>query len=144
MIHGLGAATLTLMFGTHRQSDGSGGHDRLQIRSVARADGIELRLSGELTLATVNVFQEQLHDSEAAGPDVLVIDLRQLRFVDSLAIGELIAADTRSRDAGRRLMLITAPGPVERLLALTGVDGRLRTASKPPEITEPERDLGHE
>ena len=69
--------------------------------------------------------------------DVLVIDLRQLRVVDSLAIGELIAADKRSRDAGRRLTLITAPGPVERLLALAGVDGRLRTASEPPEITEP-------
>jgi anti-anti-sigma factor len=132
------------MFGTHRQSDGRGGHDRLHIQSIARADGIALRLSGELTLATVNVFQQQLRDSEAASPDVLVIDLRQLRFVDSLAIGELIAADKRSRDAGRRLILITGPGPVERLLALTGVDAKLRTASEPPELTEPERGLGHE
>jgi anti-anti-sigma factor len=108
----------------------------LQIRSIARADGIELRLSGELTLATVHVFQDQLRDSEAAGPDVLVVDLRQLRFLDSLAIGQLIAAVMRLRDAGRRLTLITAPGPVERLLALTGVDARLQTASEPPESTE--------
>ena len=137
MIHGPGSATLTPMFSTHRATDGSGGRDRLQIRSIPRADGIELRLSGELTLATLHVLQDQLRDSEAARPRVLVIDVRQLKFLDSLAIGELIAADKRSRDVGRRLTLITAPGPVERLLALSGVDGRLRTASEPPEITEP-------
>ena len=136
MIHGLGAATLSLMFGTPRESDG-GGRDRLQIRSIPRADGIELRLSGELTLATLHVLQDQLRDSEAARPRVLVIDVRQLKFLDSLAIGELIGADKRSRDVGRRLTLITAPGPVERLLAVAGVDGRLRTASESPEITEP-------
>jgi anti-anti-sigma factor len=136
MIHELGAATLILMFGTHRESDG-GGRDRLLIRSIPRADGIELRLSGELTLATLHVFQDQLRDSKAARSDVLVIDVRQLEFLDSLAIGELIGADKRSRDVGRRLTLITAPGPVERLLAVAGVDGRLRTASESPEITEP-------
>ena len=136
MIHGPGSATLTPMFSTHRATDGSGGRDRLQIRSIPRADGIELRLSGELTLATLHVFQDQLRDSEAARPDVLVIDVRQLKFVDSLAIGELIAADKRSRGVGRRLTLITAPGPVERLLAVAGVDGRLRTASERPETTE--------
>ena len=135
MIHGPGSATLTPMFSTHRATDGSGGRDRLQIRSIPRADGIELRLSGELTLATLHLLQDQLRDSEAARPRVLVIDVRQLKFLDSLAIGELIAADKRSRDVGRRLTLITAPGPVERLLAVAGVDGRLRTASEPPEIT---------
>jgi anti-anti-sigma factor len=124
------------MFGTHRESDG-GGRDRLQIRSIPREDGIELRLSGELTLATLHVLQNRLADFEAARPDVLVIDVRQLRFVDSLAIGELIAVDKRSRSVGRRLTLITVPGPVERLLALAGVDDRLRTTSEPPEITEP-------
>jgi anti-anti-sigma factor len=109
----------------------------LQIRSIPRADGIELRLSGELTLATLHVLQDQLRDSEAARPRVLVIGVRELKFLDSLAIGELIAADKRSRDVGRRLTLITAAGPVERLLVLAGVNRRLRTASEPPEMTEP-------
>jgi len=114
-----------------------GGHDRLEIQAVPRADGAELRLSGELTIATLNAFKDQLRDTEVSAPEVLVIDLRQLRFLDSLAIGELIAADKRSRKVGRRLTLVTAAGPVERLLAMSGVDGRLHLRDTPPEIGVP-------
>jgi anti-sigma B factor antagonist len=102
--------------------------DRLQIRSVPRADGVELRLAGELTLATVSDLRERLDATEPAEPPMLVLDLRHVRFLDSTALAALIAADARSR----RLILVTAPGAVERLLALTGLDRRFETAARPP------------
>jgi anti-sigma B factor antagonist len=122
---------------TLEQPEARGGRDRLQIRSVPRADGAELQLAGELTLATLNAFREKLREIEAEAPDVLVVDLRQLRFVDSLALGELVATDRRSRAARRRLMLVTAAGPVERVLAVTGLDGRLQIRHEPPGPGEP-------
>jgi anti-sigma B factor antagonist len=122
---------------TLEQPEARGGRDRLQIRSVPRADGAELQLAGELTLATLNAFREKLREIEAEAPDLLVIDLRQLRFVDSLALGELVATDRRSRAARRRLMLVTAAGPVERVLAVTGLDGRLQIRHEPPGFGEP-------
>jgi anti-sigma B factor antagonist len=122
---------------TLEQPEARGGRDRLQIRSVPRADGAELQLAGELTLATLNAFREKLREIEAEAPDLLVIDLRQLRFVDSLALGELVATDRRSRAARRRLMLVTAAGPVERVLAVTGLDGRLQIRHEPPGLGEP-------
>jgi anti-anti-sigma factor len=123
--------------GTLEQPEARGGRDRLQIRSVPRADGAELQLAGELTLATLNAFREKLREIEAAAPGVLVIDLRQLRFVDSLALGELIATGRRSRAAGRQLMLVTATGPVERLLAMTGLDAWLQIRHESPGLGEP-------
>ena len=84
-----------------------GGGDRLQIQSVARADGAELRLSGDLTVATLERFVDRLRDAETSDVELLVIDLRELRFLVSVALGALVAADQRSRGVGRRLMLIS-------------------------------------
>jgi anti-anti-sigma factor len=112
--------------------DGRGGADRIEIETALRADRADIRLAGELTLATAERFAQALAELEDRRPEVLVIDLRRLRFLDSVALGELVAADTRSRRHGRRLVFLTAEGPIERLLALTGLDRRLETAAEPP------------
>ena len=115
----------------------SGQTDRLQVQPVARADGAELQLVGELTLATVSDLQDRLRETESTDPGLLILDLRQVRFVDSSALAAIIAADARSRTLGRRLMLVTVPGAVERLLALTGLDRRFETSARPPAATGP-------
>jgi hypothetical protein len=43
-----------------------------------------------------------------------------------------VVADKRSRRDGRRLIVVIAPGPVERLVTLTGLASRLETAAEPP------------
>jgi anti-anti-sigma factor len=118
------------MFETSAQETSGG--DRLLISSVPRADGTELRLSGELTIATIDDFDEQLRATELSSPAVLIVDLRDVRFLDSVALRALVAADNRSREAGRRLRLITSPGPVERLFAVTRLNARLDIAHSPP------------
>jgi anti-sigma B factor antagonist len=115
-----------------RERDARGGRDRLDIHTVPRADGAQVRVSGELTLATTNSFREELVHVENSAPAVLVIDLRQLRFVDSTALAELVSAHQRARREGRRLVLVTAEGPIERLLGITGLDRELAVAAVPP------------
>ena len=122
-----GPDSIGAMSRTPRQRE-IGGIDRLEIQTVARPDGTELRLCGELTLATVSSFVERLRDAELERQDVLVLDLRMLRFMDSVALGAIIAADNRSRQSGGRLIVITAEGPVQSLLTLTRLDGRLETS----------------
>ena len=107
--------------------------DRLDIRFFSTTDGAELRLSGELTLATVTGFVARLAHAEVAAPAILVLDLRGLRFIDSTGLAELVAADKRIRRDGRRLLLVMAPGPVERLLALTRLDHHFEIAAEPPD-----------
>ena len=110
-------------------------HDRLQIRGVPRADGAELRLSGELTLATASGLVDEVGRVERSAPALLVFDLRELRFIDSTGLALLIAAQQRGRRDGRRLVVVVGPGPVERLFTLSGLEGQFETAPAPPTAT---------
>ena len=107
--------------------------DGLRIQSLARTDGAELRLFGELTVATVSRLREQLVHAETSALATLVIDRRGVRFVDSSCLAELVATQERRRRERRRLVVVTAPGPVERLLAMTGLDRHFETATEPPD-----------
>src|SRR5215210_944188 len=106
--------------------------DRLEIDPVARAAGAELRVSGELTLATASALAEALAEAERSRPALLVLDLRNVRFIDSTGLGELVAAHKRSRRDGRRLIVVIAAGQVDRLLRLTGLARQFETAAEPP------------
>jgi RND superfamily putative drug exporter len=94
--------------------------------SVVHGDGrTTVEVSGELDLATVG----QLRDALAAVEDdeqTLVLDLRELEFLDSVGIGELLAAHRRARAAGRHLILLKSEStPIAHVLATTGVDGEV-------------------
>jgi anti-sigma B factor antagonist len=54
-----------------------------------------------------------------------VLDLRPLTFMDSSGLRALLAADTRAREAGGRLVLIRGDERVQRVLRITRLDERL-------------------
>jgi anti-anti-sigma factor len=58
-------------------------------------------------------------DVEALDARIVIIDLRQLRFVDSSGLGALIALRDSTRAAGRRLLLRRPPAQLLRLMSIT-------------------------
>src|SRR4051794_283813 len=82
---------------------------------------VRVALRGELDLEHAYLFEEELRRVEARAPVGLVLDLRQLRFVDSCGIARILAVRARAMRAGRRLLLIRGSEAVQRLFALTGV-----------------------
>jgi anti-anti-sigma factor len=87
---------------------------------------------GELDLAHAYVFDEQLRRVERGGPRCVVIDLRQLNFLDSCGLSRLLAARRRARRAGHRLVLVRGPAAVQRLLAAAALDDVFELVSDPP------------
>jgi anti-anti-sigma factor len=85
-----------------------------------------VRPVGELDLSTVPIVQAQLAELESAGFTRLVLDLRQLRFLDSSGLRLLIEWDARARADGVELTVIPGPPEVQRLFDLAGVTDRLR------------------
>jgi len=87
---------------------------------------------GELDLATAPEFEAALVAALDAGQHV-VVDLRQLQFMDSSGVRVLIAAHARAGADGERLTLIRpAPGgTVERILEIAGVQEALRMVDEP-------------
>ena len=82
-------------------------------------------LSGELDVATAGPAEETLLGIEGESPARLVLDLRQLRFIDSTGLSLLINADRRGRKAGRPVTIVSGTGPSRRILHTVGLDTRL-------------------
>jgi anti-sigma B factor antagonist len=102
-------------------SGASGGRDSA-VTGVDRRDGaIVLSLAGELDLYNAEEVRGALLAACAGEPSVLVVDLEQVRFIDSTALGVLIEA--RSRMADRSSFRLAAPGlETRRALEVSGLD----------------------
>ena len=77
-----------------------------------------VHLAGELDIASAPQLERMLQ-SELQAP-LVVLDLRQLTFMDSFGLHVVAHASMRARCTGNRLVLIRAPRQVHRLLALAG------------------------
>jgi anti-anti-sigma factor len=88
---------------------------------AAPPDALVLVVAGEVDLLTVPAFAAGLDELVGATEPVLVINLTDVAFLGSRGLAELVAVARRAEHTTRRLRLITAAGPVLRLLDLTGV-----------------------
>jgi anti-anti-sigma factor len=80
-------------------------------------DAAWVHVGGELDIATTPQLERTLDASRAR---VVVLDLRELAFIDSCGMHAIINAGIRARQAGRRLVLVRVPTNVNRMLTLTG------------------------
>jgi anti-anti-sigma factor len=84
----------------------------------------EVALSGELDISTYEDASAQLAAAERSAPELLVLDLAGLRFVDSTGVRLVLSADERAREAGRRLALRLGDGPARRVFTALGLVDR--------------------
>jgi anti-sigma B factor antagonist len=78
-----------------------------------------IALRGELDLATVSDFEGYLAPVESDGVSAIMLDLRELTFIDSVALHSLIRARERATMNGKRLILVGARPSARRLFELT-------------------------
>lgn len=90
-------------------------------------------LKGELDLASAEQLTETLRPVEASAPPTLVLDLRQLEFMDSTGLRALLAANGRAGDRGGKLVVVRGPEEVDRVLRITRMDHHLELVDEPPE-----------
>jgi anti-anti-sigma factor len=98
--------------------------DRLLIELDPREAAVVLRLEGELDAATADQFERFLADLPQPCP-LLVLDLHELSFVDSLGLNKLFRAREWATARGVVMRVVRAPVHVQRLLALAALDGSL-------------------
>jgi anti-anti-sigma factor len=99
---------------------------------VERRNGdVRLSLRGEVDCDTCTALREELEELEAEQPDLLLIDLRGLSFMDSSGLRELVAAVRRGREEGRRVVLVKGSAPVDSVLAITRAEDAMETVEDP-------------
>ena len=92
------------------------------IAGIERLDDVVVvKLAGELDLYNASAVREVLLECCAEAPARLVVELSEVTFIDSTALGVLIEA--RTRLANRRGFLLAAPGlETRRALEISGLD----------------------
>jgi anti-sigma B factor antagonist len=107
-------------------------HLNVEVRSNGRARVISV--AGELDLASSPAFEEELARITASDAKQIVLDLRELEFMDSTGLSMLVKAQQLAEEAGQRFGLVKGSPQVQRLLALTGIEDLLVLADTPEEL----------
>jgi anti-sigma B factor antagonist len=103
----------------------SGGTEGIRedpVAGIDRNDGATVvHLVGELDLYNAHAVREALIECCEESPGRLVVDLTDVNFIDSTALGVLIEA--RTRMANRKAFLLASPGlETRRALEISGLD----------------------
>ncbi len=98
------------------------GDAALSTRIDARDPVTSIALTGELDMATVPKLVDQLTALERDGAKTIVLDVRDLRFIDSSGLHALVRAYERSERDGHRFLLVGANPFVRRLCQITGTE----------------------
>ena len=78
-----------------------------------------IAISGELDMSTVSILNDQLAALEDDGAKAIVIDLRDLGFIDSSGLHAILRAYRRSEQNGHRLLVVGANPMMRRLCEVT-------------------------
>lgn len=93
---------------------------------------VRLELRGELDLSTAGKVEEELRRVEGERPELVVLDMKQLSFLDSTGLRLVLSADARARENGRRLVVVRGPEQVHRVFVITRLEDRLEIVDDPP------------
>ena len=98
----------------------------LELERAPDTSGVDLTIvvRGEVDMATSPQLREVLDDAIDTADGDVVLQCRDLAFLDSSGIGVLVAARNRLGDRGE-LVLDSPPDNVRRVLEITGVAGHL-------------------
>jgi anti-anti-sigma factor len=92
---------------------------------------VSVRLRGALDLAYAYRFDDELRHAERDATSCLVLDLRELDFVDSAGMSRILAARRRARRAGRRLVLVRGSSAVQHFLQFAALTEHFEYVADP-------------
>jgi anti-sigma B factor antagonist len=107
-------------------------HFRVETRTEER--GTVLAVSGELDLASAPALEEELEKVINGGSGTVIVDLRDLEFIDSTGLSVLVKAHQRAQESDCSFGLVRGGAQVQRLLSLTGLEDRLAVVETPEEL----------
>jgi anti-sigma B factor antagonist len=94
--------------------------DLLVVRTERRNGVAHVAVQGELDLATAPTLHKHLLPLEPDGVSAVILDLRDLTFIDSTGLRALLSAFSRAD--GQRLAIVGATDAARRLFRITGTE----------------------
>jgi anti-anti-sigma factor len=88
-------------------------------------DTATIRTAGSLDIATVPILETHVAELREAGVRRMIIDLRDLYFMDSTGLRCILEFDAQARQDGFTIALIQGPRAVQRVFELTRARAQL-------------------
>ena len=82
-------------------------------------------LYGDLDIDSLPAAREEVQAAEGEAPEVLVLDLTQLGYVDSSGVRLVLLAQRVAEEADRRLAVRLGHGSTRRVFDMLGITDRL-------------------
>jgi len=101
--------------------------DEFSVSRRRAGDAIVVAPAGEIDLATVAVVEASIQ-AALAETDTLVLDLRDVSFIDSAGLRLVLETSREVRD----FSVVRGPREVQRVFDLVGLDDRLTILDEPP------------
>lgn len=103
----------------------------LTVHTAISGDTHLIVLRGELDLANAETARAELRSALDTDDTPILVDLRELEFIDSAGIALLVHTLHRDAEAHRLRFLCSEAPAVSRVLRLTGVEQELPVAELP-------------
>jgi anti-sigma B factor antagonist len=100
--------------------------DQLRIDVRREADRVVVSLEGELDMASAPLLRDAIEGADREASSTLVLDLQELRFIDSSGLRMILWARGRCQDRAYEFALTPGSEQVQRLLAISGAGEHLR------------------
>ena len=94
-----------------------------------------MRPSGRLDVTNVNQFRREVSDIAITKPKFLLINLKDISFMDSSGLGALVAALKTIRTAGGEVILCSLADQVQMLFDLTSMGTIFKIYSSPEDFS---------
>ena len=92
------------------------------VRTEDHGDHCLVSVYGEIDMATAPILEHELLKIEANDSRPIVVDLRQVTFIDLTGLRVLLAASNRSWADSHRLRVVRGPRTVQLLFELTDTE----------------------
>jgi anti-sigma B factor antagonist len=95
-----------------------------EVRVQPNRELVVLEVAGEICLATAPLLSDHLGELVGSGFAEIVLDLREVVFMDSTGVRLLVDTEARARADGFRFAIVMNEGQPSRVLELVGMSSR--------------------
>ncbi|MBT8250794.1 MAG: STAS domain-containing protein [Acidimicrobiia bacterium] len=93
---------------------------RLNVTTSDHQGAALVHIDGEIDLSTAPQLEREL--ANTLDSRNLIVDLRDVEFMDSTGIGVLVRTSRKVTADGRTMQLVCAAGPVKRVIEVSGLE----------------------
>jgi anti-sigma B factor antagonist len=93
----------------------------LRVEPRQQGDVSVLGVAGDVDAANAQVLREAVVTAIDSGPSVLVVDLTEVGYIDSVGLGTLVVGLKRASERGATMRLVVTSPQIQKVLNITGL-----------------------